>query len=302
MKTFLAKPYLPFTLILLALLSFSPVRAQTYISEYFNGYGESDIKLETVAAGGGTGWQGNWTRPSGGTAASYSNYMAGAIVAPVLTGYSSAGNLTGSGNGTAGGSSITSSLYNTHRATGPLTGEIWISVAYRVNGFSDGGATTLIFDSNAFAAPNSITLFNSPNAANQGSFVYNSSGTSLDRNLFNPANGVDYLLLARIDMNYNESGHDRLSIWLTMTDVTSLATIGSAFFVGEGADVFGESFGFIGLNVRGDSRLDAIRISDAPDAFHFVTTGTAIPEPSTYAIITSFVVMGVVLWRRRRIG
>ncbi len=57
-----------------------------YITEYFNGYGTSTQNLSAVASGGGTGWAADWSQPGDGTAANYTDYVAGGVVNPTVTG------------------------------------------------------------------------------------------------------------------------------------------------------------------------------------------------------------------------
>ena len=104
------------------------------MADYFNSYGTTQTNLHDLIPSGGTGWAGDWTRPRGGTLTSYSDFLPGEQVNPVIPGYESADNANGFDDGAVGEAANTHN-YNVYRATPPLDGTIWISAAYYFTGF-----------------------------------------------------------------------------------------------------------------------------------------------------------------------
>ncbi len=262
----------------------SSVSSAATITEYFNNYGTTQANLETFTPSLGSGWAGNWTRPGGGTVANYGDYVPGATVSPTATGYFSAGNETDSGDGAFGSNAFGDKRYNTHRATGGLTGEIWISAAYVVGTSASNGTVSFQLDTNAFTSTATrVSVSHSPNTANPEvqQFYYNGAATNLDRTVWNGAQSPNVMMI-RIDMDYSGS-NDRLSVWTHPTNVSSVAALGTPDFQASSANVFGTSFDYLGIIAGQASRIDSIRISNDPGAFTFVTTGV-VPEPASIGL------------------
>ena len=256
-----------------AMLVAAPANAAS-MADYFNGYGTRQANLHELLPSGGTGWDGDWTQPTGGTIASYSDFLPGEQVNPEIPGYSSFDNAAGPGDGAVGEAANTHN-YNLYRGTSPLDGTIWISAAYCFEGFGNYANVTFFFDDITRDGTNSIRLWNNGTERNPGkTFTYDSAVSQL---LLSPPEGAN-LMVAKIEMNIDGGDNDRISIWTDAVDLSSEAALGEADFVADDGDPFGSTFDHFGIFAR-SSRIDSIRISNEVTAFRYVATGYLLPPP-----------------------
>jgi len=288
----------------LALLGLSVAANGVEISEYFNDYGSTQTQFFNLPTpNGGTGWASNYNAYNGGDPNDWTDYVPGDSVTPAVTGYSAPQNLTGATNGTARHGQWGS--WYSYRATGLLTGTVWVSSAFRVG--TDNNQTSVEFslDSNSSSSTNNGVLLRNSVADSvpwraQG-FTYNGTTTWIPNSTYNFAKGAVSLLVARIIID--ETGNnDRLTVWTHPGDVSSIAALGTPDFDQATADVFGTSFDYFGFKVQSGTiegsnpAIDSIRISnDGNLAFGFVTTGM-VPEPATLSLLA---LGGLALLRRR---
>ena len=289
----------------LALLGLSVAANGVPITEYFNGYGTLQTRFDNLPPpNGGTGWAGDYSGYSGGNPLDRPYYLPGTNLNPTVTGYSSPQNLAGSNDGAAG---LANQITWARRPTGPLTGTIWISAAFRVGTGNRGLAMS--FDSNAQAGtvPNYVWLCSSvwdgaawPTGGPAQQFSYDGGVTYIPATTFNFAGNSEHLLVARIIINDNGT-NDRLTVWTHPGDVSSFAALGAPNFDQATADAFGTSLDYFWFYCETTGvpypAIDSIRISDDANlAFGFVTTGM-VPEPATLTLLT---LAGLALLRRRK--
>lgn len=271
-------------------------RAATF-TEYFNDYGTTNQNLS--GRNGGTGWSGAWT---GNTAV---QYVAGAQAVYSATGYSSAGNDTGSNDGAVRGGG-TPLLAN---RTMSLTGTIWYSAV--VTQTATGVDTLLWLDKADTVTTGTTREFVSlrgstgltggagtppePEISYEGTDD-NSSSTDLAIN-------TPHLVLLRIDINYS-GALDRIRYWidpnLSGGEAGLGLTVGSTNgpkYAKSSLDAYGATFDGIGISTTSSGNtVDAIRLSNEADGFIFVTTG--VPEPLSAASLT-LGAAGLLLRRQR---
>jgi len=257
----------------LAAITTSSLNAAS-MADYFNGYGANQTNLHELTPSGGAGWEGDWTRPVGGTTASYSDFLPGEQVNPQIPGYSSAGNDSGANDGAVGEAANTLN-YNIYRSTSELDGTIWISAAYCFAGFGNYANVTFFFDDTTRSGANSIRLWNNGTERNPGkTFTYGWTVSQVEES---PTEGPN-VLVAKIEMNLDRGSKDRISVWTNAGDISSEVALGPADFVAEDSDVFGPSFDYFGIFAR-SSRIDSVRVSNDPTAFRFVATGSLQAPP-----------------------
>ncbi len=252
---------------------FPAVASAAYISEYFD-YGDTQVNLDGL--GGGFGWGGDWVRTAGyGGAGDYTKYIPSTNLSSVTPGYENLDNVGGS----AGGASRLNRT--TWRSTGGLDGTIWLSLLLRFNAGFDQGHSVVSFNptlSDESAVPNRFSVRPGNSGNTPQNFTYDGVTTTVPSSTFNFVTNQTYLMMVRIVVD--ETGaNDRLDIWTHVGNATSIAALGTPDFSQADADVFGSSLNTFGIVVR-DTRIDAIRISNAANAFSFATTGV-IPEPAT---------------------
>ena len=264
----------------------------SYISEYFD-YGDTIVNLDGL--GGGSGWAGDWQRTSTwGIESDYTKYQPSTNLSSAVNGYENSGNVGGSAGG------ATRVDRTTWRSTGALDGTIWISFLLRFNQGFDNGHSAISFNPTHSNTGNAANMF-SVRPGNSGNtpqnFKYNGESSTVGSDIFNFSTNQTYLMMVRIVID-EDGDNDRLDIWTHVADASSITALGTPDFSRADADAFGSSLTSFGVAIR-DTRIDAIRISNAENGFDFVTTGV-IPEPGTSALLMGGAVFMVLLLRRRR--
>ena len=248
--------------------------AAASMADYFNGYGGDQSNLHDLIPSRGSGWSGDWTRPTGGTIASYSDFLPGEQVNPQIPGYSSKGNSSSPIDGAVGEAANTHN-YNIYRKTSELDGTIWISAAYYFSGFGNFANVTFFFDDTTRDGTNSIRIWNNGTVRNPGkTFSYGSTVSQIEES---PAEGSN-VMVAKIEMNVTSEGHDRISIWTDASNLSSELALDPPDFVAGDRDVFGTTFDHVGIFAR-TSRIDSIRVSNDPSAFRYIATGSLQAPP-----------------------
>jgi len=273
-------------LLLLVGALLQPVGAATIV-EYFNGYGTTNSDMNGKS--GGSGWNADW---SGSVVV---DYKANSTLVYTAPGYSSAGDLSGTNNGSGTSTSTTGNLV--FRTFTGLTGTIWMTVLMNQSPTHD---TLFWLDKTNTTASNGsvdrdfIALRNSIQKVEIEAFgatggLYNPTSTATF------AVNTTHLLLVRVDMN-NSGNNDLIQVWMDpdLSGVLGAPLLTSSATPG---DFFGATFDGVGFSTGGaNASMDAIRISNEADGFLFVTTG--VPEPSISAL---FLLGGMAsLLRRQR--
>lgn len=101
-----------------------------------------------------------------------------------------------------------------------------------------------------------------------------------------------YLLLARVTVDYQDN-LDRIEFWVNPDLSNGEAGLGTPLLSADGANVLNAVAG-PRVSFSSGGALDAIRISNDPDGFEYVT---AVPEPASLGALG---LGGLVLLRRRR--
>jgi hypothetical protein len=288
-----------------ALLRICSPAGAALITEYFNNYGESNVEFTGSGTPGaaGSGWAGGWIGGGG-------RYLAGSQRTASSSLYSNAGNEADTGDGMAQSENNYTHKHACRVLDAALTGTVWISAVTDQHGDGDRNniitlnrqSTSDVWANGGIGATDFIWF----GTSNTGGFtawanlgdatIIDSTQTSIDR-------GVN-LFLARIEIDYNGEGHDRIEFWSfsersdlnPLDDLSKLATPMAAV---DGADVMSDlnAIGFAGR----DSRMDQLRISHGPltDAEHVqeVLSGVEIPEPGSAALLAAG---GLALLVRRR--
>lgn len=267
----------------------SSTRAATLV-EYFNGYGGTTAGISTVGTAG-EGWAGAWASP-GVESVSYGANTSLTYTAP---GYSNLGNLTGTSDGSAvkgpsgGDGDVSVRSFSTE-----MTGTIWVSALGRVTTSpSETSRVSLRFDSVEQSGANEtyIALYDT-----KARLV--ARGGITETALGSVSLATTHLMLARIVID--ESGvNDSIEYWFNPNLTGGVAGLGAATLSSSGSDLFGTGISSIGLSMRRNgSQLDSIRISNDASGFDLVTT--AIPEPSSAAMLGGVGALLCVAMRRRQ--
>lgn len=258
------------------------------LTEYFNGYGASQVN--GIGLNGGTGWASAYTYLGSGDPNSAFDYVPNIQVSPTVTGYASTGNVIGSTNGAAGkGGTETQAA----RQTGALTGTIWISAAYRL----DGAANQFVrfwLDANSASPANHILIRCNSTGGSWVTENITYGGTVYTDDSYKLLAG-DRLVIIRVVINENGS-NDRLTVWTRPADVSSVAALGTPDFDMNTVDAFGDALNWFGFNANSGGTgnyIDSIRISNEAYGFTFVTTGEVAGDPVGGTVEVQSVVLKV---------
>lgn len=247
----------------------------TFVTEYFNNYGESRQALSTVNSPEAPGWAGDWI---GDRAVDYKPADNLSIVRP---GYDNAGNETSNNDGAAGhgggfaGNTVVRKIDVNPLLAGQqgMTGTIWVSALVRQ--FAKGTDVLLHLDypdgpGNYIALAGSTGIKAPFDGVPEPIMQYaNETFTTSEADL--PIDAT-YLLVAKIVMNSSADGADSLEFWVD-PPMASEAALGVPVYSRDTVDAFGGEFSGVGISfgvpfpfVAG-GRLDALRMSNDADAF-----------------------------------
>ena len=258
------------------------------LREDFN-YGRDGNRVDVVSY-----THGGWSEPWGGG----KNYQTGQYVlgntpayhtadqlSHAATGYADSrapGWLISGGAGTVGGDTA-SAVVAGRGIAGGMSGTIWISALARIDSHDPGQDALLWLDRTSAG--------NAPGNAGDAFIGLRKGGLiqlrhSGDVNLNEPGDptyeaGVTHLLLARLILDEDGGVNDSLAFWID----PDLADLGAPDLLAGGANLFGTTLDGIGISVGpGGGALDAIRISNARDAFAQVTLA---PEPAAIGLLAA---------------
>lgn len=273
--------FIPVVALLLGLLA--PARAVLILEESFNYTAGENVTGQNT----GTGFSGAWqvsTVGSGGT---------GTVASAGL----SYGSLNSSGN--AWSDANTSTTYANQRpfdGTGLDTNGTSLWFSFMINATANGDPTVSLFtNSNNYTTSGigaRINFSGDQVVARIGST--NGGPGTFDFNL-----NTTYLIVGRLDLLNGPSGNDTLRLWVNPTTGGSDPTDASALSTSTQVAQTGWFGSTTYLTIRSSGAfsgsIDEIRLGNT---FADVTP-TAIPEPSTYALLAGGLM--TLLWLRRRV-
>ena len=281
------------TPLLLAAALVAPASATVIATEYFNGYGTSEVTDDT-ALNGGTGWDGAWT-------ASDQKYVPGSSLNDAATGYDNSANLGGAGDGAFAyqGNGPDSSVAVRSFTTSATT--LWFSAQISIDETWDRALLWLDLGGAFGSGDNDfVGVLDGNVQMRYDGTNYNSTAVS--------ATGT-YLLLAKAELNVS-GNNDRLSFWFNPDLSSGEGGLGSALYTDDTADTFGNAIDGIGVmlvdrdfdgssySTDADTALENGELMDAIRVGTAFADVTAIPEPSTSGLLGGLVLLA--LLRRRR--
>lgn len=258
--------------------SASPAPFVGTLTEDFN-YGPDENRIDMVSYVQG-GWGEAW-----GPARYYVNgdpmlnhtprYSASDHLTYDTAGYANSAPVGSLVSGGAGAGGTWAGAVSGRAITGGMAGEIWLSALVRLDDSDNPENEVLVWldhTGTGDLAPNGtmfIGLRGGKFSVRHGSTDTVQDGMIYDR-------GVTHLLLARLVAG---EGGDRLEAWLD----PDLLDLQAPALVLDGVDLFGDLLDGVGLSIgAGGGAIDALRLSNAPDAFRQVTQ---LPEPSAAAVV-----------------
>ncbi|MCH7228952.1 sulfatase-like hydrolase/transferase [Haloferula sp. A504] len=268
------KPTQRFLLFALSPMLAAGIRAEVIATEYFNGYGTSEITSNGSNLNGGSGWGGAWT-PSD------IRYLPGTSLSPGITGYENSANLAGPGDGalayaTSANPSIAIREFTTSATT------VWFSALISIDESID--RAVLWIDSSGLSDWGNDFV-----GVLDGNIQMRYDGNNLT-SAGAPSTGT-HLLLAKAELNVS-GANDRLSFWFNPDLSGGEAGLGAATYSQDSADTFGTSLDGIGALLvnrspdgsggfntdvpDGGELMDAIRVGTT---FADVTEQEAPPPP-----------------------
>ncbi|MCH7228950.1 PEP-CTERM sorting domain-containing protein [Haloferula sp. A504] len=258
------------TLVLLATMA-APINAAIIATEYFNGYGTSEITSSGSNLNGGSGWDGAWT-PSD------IRYLPGTSISPGITGYDNSANLGGTGDGalafaTSASPSIAIREFTTTATT------VWFSALISIDESVD--RAVLWIDSTGLSDWGNDFI-----GVLDGNIQMRYDGNNLT-SAGAPTTGT-HLLLAKAELNVS-GANDRLSFWFDPDLSGGESGLGAVTYSDDTADTFGTSLDGIGVLLvnrspdgSGGFNTDAPDGGELIDAIRVGTTfADVVPEPST---------------------
>jgi hypothetical protein len=266
-----------FALLLLTPALAGSMNAAIIATEYFNGYGSSNLTMEGISDGGGTGWTSEWGAANTGT--DDNEYRAGSSLSISKAGYDNSDNLSGATHGAVGYDANNSGPSASVRTFSTTATTVWFSILV------NRGNTT----------SNALLWIDTVDAGSQNDFIgllggefemrYNNVTTTNNTLV---AADTTYLILAKAEIDVS-GNNDRLSFWFDPTLTGGEAGLGTATSVADNADTFGTTIDGIAVQMNGEGLLDAIRVG--------TTFADVVPEPSV-ALLGGLGLLG--LLRRRR--
>lgn len=253
------------------------------VSEYFDYDGTDSANLNTFGSSG-DGWAGAWFGGNG------PDFIPGTNLTYTDPGYSNAGNTGGmAGYGGSDAGDISSRLLGA-----PMTGTVWVSVLARVSG-NQSDAILWLRDNPHGDNANFISLRGTVNGTDNAPVPVLRYGASDNRQGPDAVElGDVYLLLGRVTVDY-EDDLDRIEFWVNPDLSNGEAGLGTPLLSADGANVLNAVAG-PRVSFSSGGALDAIRMSNDPDGFEYVT---AVPEPASLGAIG---LGGLMLLRRRRMA
>ena len=176
-----------------------------------------------------------------------------------------------------------------------LSGTIWMSALVEFAADSTSNDMLIWFEPSTahWSGANAVGTFSSnSNGTNSGAVVKYNNVYSNTADYYVSAD-TTFLLLAKLDVT---SGADSITFWMKTEsdDLSSEVALGTALYSLSGTDILGATFDRIGISMgNGAGQFDALRIGET------LVDVTAVPEPSTVALVLMGL-LAVVVFRRRR--
>ncbi len=237
-------------------------QADVIATEYFNGYGTSEIISNGGNLNGGTGWSGAWTSAD-------EKYLPGTSLSYTVTGYDNSENLSGASDGAlayAGNLPVPSGSTIVREFTTSAT-TLWFSALISIDEVAD--RAILWIDSSGTAAGNDFV------GVLDGNIQMRYNGNNLTT-AGAPAVGT-HLLLAKAELNVSGS-NDRLSYWFDPDLSAGEAGLGPAAYSQADADTFGTTIDGIGVLLRDDDP-EVVNGGELIDAIRVGTTFADVTDP-----------------------
>jgi len=256
-----------------------PAGAAVIATEYFNGYGATDLTMEAIPDGGGFGWTSEWGAANIGT--DDNEYRAGANLTISKPGYDNSENLSGTTHGAVGFDANNAGPSTSARTLNTTATTVWFSALV-----SRGNATShalLWIDTTHGGDGNDFIGLLS------GEYEMRYNNVTTTNNVLVTAN-TTYLVLGKAEIDVS-GNNDRLSFWFDPDLTGGEAGLGSPTASAEDADTFGTSIDGIGVMMTNEGLLDAIRVG--------TTYADVIPEPSSVCLLAAGL-LGLIGLRRRK--
>jgi hypothetical protein len=266
--------------------------AAVIATEYFNGYGTSEIQSNGSSLNGGSGWTSAWLNAD-------EKYVPNLNISTSIAGYDNSANLSGSTNGAMAYSGNLPSVSSATRSFSTSSTTVWFSALISIDEIWDR-AVLWIDATQTSAGDTGNDFIGVLDGAIQMRYN-NTNVTSAGA----PTVGT-HLLLAKAEIDVSGT-NDRLSFWFNPNLTGGEGGLGTATYTDASADTFGTAINGIGVllvdrdfdgsfytsdpnnEVVNGELIDAIRVG--------TTFADVIPEPST-ALLGGLGMLA--LLRRRR--
>lgn len=269
--------------------------ATVIATEYFNGYGASEIKSDGTNLSSGTGWDTAWTNAD-------EKYVPGTSISYAAAGYDNSGNLSGAGDGAMvyAGNLPNPSVSIVTRNFTTTSDTVWYSALISIDEAWDRALLWIASPDDASWGNDFVGVLDGNIHMRYNNNNVTSAGAST---------AGTHLLLAKAELNVS-GANDRLSFWFNPDLSSGEGGLGAATYTDDSADTFGTALGRVGVmlidrdqdgsggfvsdpneEIVGGELIDAIRVGTT---FADVTT---VPEPSSLALLG---LGGLLIARRRR--